>query len=323
MPTEIALAEPAKSEAAVEPIWTGFLVPGQITLLTGMWKIGKTTLLSHLLAHRREGGTLLDRPVRPGTTVLVSEEDRSMWAHRNAKLGFGPNLGLFCRPFQALPTMADFLALMDRLMELRASRGVDLVVFDPIALLLPIRNENSAVSMHRAVAPLRRLTDAGVAVLLSHHPSKKGIGKERQSSRGSGALTGFADILLELRLVSNDLHDRRRTLHCYSRNEGTPPVTVIELNREGTEYRVLPEESLTELPDYWPILQAILRDAPGKRTRKEILAEWGDDVPPPRPLTLWRWLDALCERELLVCEGSGNYKDPYRYGLAAKASGTQ
>ena len=52
------------SDVADNWIWTGLLRPGQITLITAPPKTGKTTLLSHLLAHRQNGTPLLDRPVR-------------------------------------------------------------------------------------------------------------------------------------------------------------------------------------------------------------------------------------------------------------------
>src|SRR5262249_13169154 len=56
--------------------------PGQITLLAGQWKIGKTALLAALLARLGAGGPLAGRHVRPGRAVVVSEEGASLWTGR-------------------------------------------------------------------------------------------------------------------------------------------------------------------------------------------------------------------------------------------------
>ena len=37
-------------------IWHGLLAPGKLTMLTSLWKSGKSTLLAHLLAQRQLGG---------------------------------------------------------------------------------------------------------------------------------------------------------------------------------------------------------------------------------------------------------------------------
>src|SRR5262249_19604584 len=55
-------------------LWHGYLAAGQITLLAGQWKIGKTALLAALLARLGAGGRLAGRHVRPGRAVVVSEE---------------------------------------------------------------------------------------------------------------------------------------------------------------------------------------------------------------------------------------------------------
>src|SRR5262245_4478049 len=51
-------------------LWHGLLAPGKLTLLTSLWKSGKTTLLAHLLARRRCGGDFLGLPVTPGVSLV-------------------------------------------------------------------------------------------------------------------------------------------------------------------------------------------------------------------------------------------------------------
>src|SRR5262249_4028682 len=63
-------------------LWHGLLAPGKLTLLTSLWKSGKTTLLAHLLARRRQGGDFLGLAVTPGVSLIVSEEPRDLWPER-------------------------------------------------------------------------------------------------------------------------------------------------------------------------------------------------------------------------------------------------
>src|SRR5262249_34207327 len=101
-----------------------------MTLLTSMWKAGKTTLLAHLLARRANGQQLLDRPVAPGKTIVISEEPRTLWAERCRQFHFGGGLCLFPQPFPQLPTSGQWRGLIDRVAQLRAEHGIDLVVID-------------------------------------------------------------------------------------------------------------------------------------------------------------------------------------------------
>src|SRR6516165_2066678 len=73
-------------------IWDGLVAEDAITLLSAPEKTGKTTVLSLFLDRRREGGQLLGRTVRPGRTILCSEENACLWALRQPPLNFGSQL---------------------------------------------------------------------------------------------------------------------------------------------------------------------------------------------------------------------------------------
>jgi hypothetical protein len=70
----------ALNPPAIDWLWHGFVAPGNTTLLTSLWKAGKTTLVSMLLSRRKQAGTLAGLLVKPGRTVVVSEEPMSLWA---------------------------------------------------------------------------------------------------------------------------------------------------------------------------------------------------------------------------------------------------
>jgi hypothetical protein len=126
----------ARKDVPVPWIWDGLIAEGAVTLLTGAWKSGKSTLLAMLLDRRRQGGELLGRAVRPGLTVVVSEEDTSLWASRQQRLDFGPAV-YFCRPLASLPPRKRWRRLFDHLFELEMKESFDLLVIDPLTSFLP------------------------------------------------------------------------------------------------------------------------------------------------------------------------------------------
>src|SRR5262249_18484896 len=150
--------------------------------------------------------------------------------------GFGDHVGWFCRPFKGKPRPDQWQAFVDGLADLHDRQPFSLVVIDPLAAFLPGRTENNAASMLEALMPLQRLTARDLSVLILHHPSK-GDPPIGQAARGSGALSGYADILLEMRPCPNaTADDRRRRLHAFSRYPETPLQRIIEWTADGTDY---------------------------------------------------------------------------------------
>jgi hypothetical protein len=295
-------------------IWEGFLGAGDITLLISQWKSGKTTLISILLSRMKEGGQLADLAVRPGKVVLVSEEAPSQWRPRHRKLDLGHVLFL-CQPFRSKPTLGQWLALIEHLATLHAQYAPSLVVIDTLTTFLPGRNEASAGVMMEALLPLRRLSQLGLSVLLSHHPAKGAL-LPGQSARGSGALAAFTDINLQMDWYQRgETGDHRRRLLAQSRYEETPRQLVLELNEEGTDYEVHGDFSADEFTQNWGRLRLVLEDACGKRTRQQLRADWPADFPCPSDITLWRWLQRGVAGGLICQEGTGRRADPFRYWL--------
>ncbi len=79
----------AMAPQPVDWLWHGFVSGGNLTFLPSQWQAGKTTLLSLLLSHGKEGGQLAGLAVKPGKSVVVSEEPLSLWADRARRLAFG------------------------------------------------------------------------------------------------------------------------------------------------------------------------------------------------------------------------------------------
>jgi hypothetical protein len=293
-------------------LWHGFVAGGQLTLLTSLWKAGKTTLLALLLGRRRAGGHLGGLAVRVGKSVVVSEEPPELWAERARRHDFGGQVCFVCQPFRSVARPEEWQALLDRLLDLRRRHGVDLAVIDPLAPFLAA--ENQARPVLEALLPLSTLTAAGMAVLLLHHPAK-GHPPVGQAARGSGALLGHVDIAVEMRHPGGDPLTRRRRFLAFSRHAATPRELLLELNAEASDY--LPVDAAADDDTLWEPLRMVLEDAPQKLTRQDILDEWPPDFERPERTTLWRWLDRAVQSRMVLCEGSGRKADPFRYWLAS------
>jgi hypothetical protein len=299
-------------------LWHGYLGPGKVTLLTSQWKSGKTTLVSLLLARLQQGGQLAGLPVAAAKAFVISEESQADWAPRFQHLGIRDNVDLLCRPFAAQPTMDQWLALIDTAAALHDRQGTALVVIDSLAQFLPAHSENSASALLECLTPLQRLTSAGMSVLLPHHP-RKGKTVADQAARGSGALPGFVDILIEMAYYSHpDDLDRRRRLLAFSRHDQTPRHLLIELDQGGTDYVVLQSGVEAGFGESWQALIDVLTAACTKMTRQEILNNWSADYDKPDGTTLWRWLTRAVAQGVLRQEGTGRSSDPFRYWLPAR-----
>jgi hypothetical protein len=296
-------------------LWQGYLAAGSLTLLTSQWKSGKTTLAGVLLAHLKAGGEVAGLPVRAGRAVVVSEEAIEHWERRSRDLDLLDHVGWYCQPFEGKkPRPAEWAQFLDELAGLRRERGVELVVIDSLAAFFPGRGENDAGSMLEALLPMQRLTAAGQAVLTLHHP-RKGRAPAGQASRGSGALTGYVDILIEMGYYRRGAKgDRRRKLQAFSRFPETPRQLAIELSADGTDYLSLGSFEDLAFADTWRVLQKVLEKAPRKLTRRELRKHWPEPRVPDDS-TLYRWLDRAVAEGRVSMSGLGTRRDPLRYWL--------
>jgi hypothetical protein len=83
LPPLLSLAElMAAAPPPVRWLWDGYLAPGKLTLLTSQWKMGKTTLLSVLLAKMKAGGELPGQRVAPTRAAATLTAAGGCWRCR-------------------------------------------------------------------------------------------------------------------------------------------------------------------------------------------------------------------------------------------------
>jgi 5S rRNA maturation endonuclease (ribonuclease M5) len=222
--------------------WEGFLKVDGISLLSALWKVGKTTLLSRLLLAFGRGGEFLGLPIQKANVLYVTEENDGEWVERRDKLGIGDHVHLLSQQWHYKPSAKDWQDWLDFLNDYRLAKNIGFTVFDTISTIWPIKNENDASEVNEALMPMRKLAK-GQSVSVVHHLSKFDRG-DGTGTRGSGALCGFVDVLTEMRRFGKQGEeteegsedDRRRVLTSFSRWDETPRKLVIRLQDDGTDY---------------------------------------------------------------------------------------
>jgi hypothetical protein len=292
-------------------LWDGYVAKGYITLFTGLWKSGKTTLLSYLAREMEEGG-FLGTEVFPGKLLLVTEEPESKWGERQERLELGDNLRIISRPFKGRSDRRTWIEFVNHLARLVEDEGYDLVIIDALPNFWPVLEEERAGPVLDAVVPFQAVAQAGAAVVLCNHPAKSdgGVGN---ASRGSGALPAFVDFILEFRLYDPEhADDPKRRLSCVSRFDESRRELVLELTAEG--YRGVGTRAEAKREDRLPLLIGLLPKEPPGLKADEIREEWNSkDLPKPGLPTLNRDLAAAVEEGTLTKLGQGVRGDPYRY----------
>jgi hypothetical protein len=305
----------AATKSTTDWLWHGYLARGNLTLLTSLWKAGKTTLLTGLLQRLGDGQPFLGRDCAPARALIVSEESAELWGDRSRTMPVGPHSRLLPRPFLTRPTPEAWLDLLDHALDLRAAGEIDLLVIDPLAAFLPGHTESLAGTLLEMLHPLQRVASAGAAVLILHHPSKRRA-EVGSAARGSGALLGFVDIVLELHHVGRMRSDeRRRRLVGQSRHAATPPSLAYEWDPATGAFSPVADSAEQRYRENWPQVHAILAKRRTAATHHELLDDWPSDRDRPPARLLYEWLNRAYEEKRVRREGTGRRTDPYRYRL--------
>lgn len=222
-------------------IWEGYIAKGRGTLLTGFAKVGKSTLLSHLLLQMSgEGGELITA-VKPQRVLVVSEEHEEEWRERRDRMGLGDHVRLTSARRGFKTDFKQWGQMTCEILDECRKSDIGLVVYDTFARVCPAKDENSSMEIAAAQAPLDVLKNAGLAVLILHHDRKGQGGTAGEKGRGSGDFQAFADIVMEFGFYKKDqqCEDRKRMLRARGRPPGVPPEIVLELSDDGNTYEVL------------------------------------------------------------------------------------
>ena len=313
-PLPIPVTELPDRGPAVDWILHGMIAAGHITLISALFKSGKTTLESHLLRSLQCGHEFIGRQTRQCRTLIVSEESQGTWRLRRDALGLDDHLHLLCRPMFAKPSFPEWREFLDYITEI-AVGNFDLVIFDTLGAFAPWRNENDAAEAQATLTPFFQLTEAGLAVVLFHHFGKSD-GTEGRAARGSTAIGGAVDVMLELRRYkSDDLDDRRRVLSGLGRFDEIPSEVVLVLAEDGSGYTATGDKKAEAAAE---LRTAILDALPTDPTKGATAEDVHNDLPEglrPRRGDVAKALQAGASTGAWHGTGTGKRNDPRRFWI--------
>jgi AAA domain len=289
------------SEAEDEPpwVWDGFVAPGSLTLLSGWPKVGKTSLIFALLAALERGEAFLGLATRSVGVLLLTEERMGTLAGKVQRWNLNGDVQHLRRQ-QAKDE--PWPEIVRQAVAYSRAQGLELLAVDTLAEWAQITNENEAGEVLAAMRPLQEAAAAGLAVLVGSH-GRKAPGRHGEAVRGSNALTGAVDVVIEIERSHSFQEENVRVLRAISRYDQTPGDLVVALTDDGYEARGAPATARAE-DEARRILEA-LGDL--EKATTEDLAEATD----LHASAVRRIAKGLFEREQLGRTGAGKRNDPY------------
>lgn len=268
----IPLSDLSTEQLRIDWLWEGYIAKGELTLCSALPKVGKSTLIAHLLKSFQTEQPLAGQLVIKSRVLVISEESKSIWARKREDMELEGDVWVIPQPFKEKPSYELWKKLVQDSARFCKDNSIDLVVIDTITSFWHVRDEGNAPEVQAALLPLINFTDTGAAVLIIHHHRKSG-GDEGVASRGSTAFGSAVSIILEIsRKEKENPNNSQRVLKTFSRFEESPSEIVIEL--VGDKYKTLGTPSQVSRQARLDRLLTILPEVPKGMTSKDLLDNW-------------------------------------------------
>lgn len=293
----------ALADAPPEPdwYWQGYVAPGVLTVLGARPKVGKTSLLAALMAALRDGSEFLGCGTRPARVLLLSEEREFTLAEKRNQFALGDDdVGLLMR-HQAFGV--PWPEVVSEATEHCVRHDYGVLVVDTFNAWAGLRGDDESKSgpVLEAIEPLAAAAGHGLAVVLPVH-QRKSEGTHGEALRGSNALAGAVDVIVEMERVVGEPNARR--LRSVSRFASTPEDLVAELS-DGA-YRACGDLAQVKAHAEDVKIETALALYPKGASSQVLAHETGIGE-----ATIRRRLEAKHGRREVDRRGSGKRGDPY------------
>lgn len=284
-------------------VWEGFLARSHITLLSALWKSGKTVFLTYFLKRLQNGEDFCSKKTIPCKVLIVSEESEIIWARRREEYDLNYPIWILSRPIRARLSYREWVKFLEDIAEFCSKEKIDLFILDTLSAFWSVTNESDASEMQAALLPLNNLLQRDLACFLIHHHRKSG-GAEGTAARGSGALGSHVDIMVDFERMAGDPETTQRKLTAYSRFEETPRQIVVDF--VDGEYITLGSPAEVNKQQKFNVVLDILKEAGDGMTVQDILQSWDSEENGKRPSkrTLQRYLSEMAETNQVINAGT-------------------
>ncbi len=290
------------------------LIPfGAAVIVVGIAKrAGKSTFLWSLCAAAELGTPFLGRvPPRTGAVIASEEGDHDL-AKKIRLFGLeGSRAAVLSRG--ALSGLPDWEDLVREASAKARSLGHRILGIDTFSHWSGIE-ENDAKAMQAALRPVQEAADAGLAVVIVHHPGKVEDRAGGMAARGSSALPAAVEGTIEIRYAADQAHPNRRRLYMELRDAGVRDLLVdlVEGSPEaGTPatYALVGEANRVQSEDLDGEILRWLREHPGWHRRDDVTTAMRK-----RTEDMKAALPRLHRAHRIARSGKGCKGSPYLYG---------
>ena len=298
-----------------------WLATEAITELDGKAKsAGKTTFALAMCQAILRGEAFLGEVASKTSIVYLTEESRPSFRAALDRAGIGPADNFHILQWKELfgfnkteDSESPWTIAICEAVNLAKRHGAKVLIVDTFAQFAKLTGdkENSAGDVLEAMEPLQVARDEGLAVLLIRHERKEG-GSVGVSGRGSSALSGAVDIILQLQKPEGNHPTRFRQIRAVGRFDDLPGELSIQLTEAGS-YEIAGSTSAIALEGAMAKLQSLL---PGSCDGALTTAELETQTGIPRT-TLQQAIDALEGSGFIKRSGAGRKGSPFRFHLVS------
>ena len=230
------LKDLATEHEGYEWIWENAIAKGHTTILSALFKSGKSTLLRCLLRAMTNEEEFIGQPTKKSNVLIITEESKNEWIEKRETFELDGDLPIWIwsRPYFTKLKYTEWVDFVTKdIFSFCDDNEIDMVVVDTVSTFWAVTQENDSMDMEQNLKPFIVLTEKNIAVLLLQQDNKQG-GNHGRQMRGSTALPGFADELITFNRPQGDDKTRRREIDFYGRLYNAEEKLVITLKEDNT-----------------------------------------------------------------------------------------